>query len=222
MKYHDVISEEWKAFLEDGKGPSDPSFPQRCAHKSSTARAGLWRAGPIPPPRGGGSAGVGSPQPLSTGACGDRERPRSSGDTKPARIWISRAQAQHSCSTAQAGINPESSSSREEEEAEIARAPRQRCAHRTGQGRAALSAFSSLLPNWPPAQADKSPRRSRQNLCPDTNLLKWQMTQYSGFLGFTNGWAALLSSCSLYLRKPVQLRIAQELQHAAIPVSCKV
>lgn len=216
-----------KGFPGKWRGPPWPyTFPQRCAYKEQH-----WKGRTVPSQ--GLSRGPGRQQrwggqrtaPLITGACGDRERPRSCGHIKA----VSQDLAQQDTGTAQLQYSPGRDQTREPQQPEVeeeAQQPRllSRAAHCTRQGRAAQTLprpSALMLLSWSWAQAAESPRRSGQNLGPDTNLLKWLMTQYSGVLGFRKGWTAQLSFLSLYLRQPAQLRTAWELQHAAIPVSCK-
>lgn len=205
MTYHNEIS-EWKAFLEDDKGPSDPLASPR----DEPIRAGHWKGRAVP----------------------GRARPAAA--RSPSQRWClwgqtkAEVQGGHQASedldqqdagTAQLrqGSRREPSGREQQEEAAAARAPSEPPPHRARPRR---QGPQLLLLRWPRAQADKAPR-SRQNLGPDSNLLKWLMAQYSCYLGFTKEWAGLLSSCSPYFRQPAQLSIARESQHAAIPASCK-
>lgn len=142
------------------------------------------------------------------------------------KIRITRAQAQYDCSTAQAGINHKSFSSPKWRRRpspssvffeKLLAASLQGCTFLLLLSKPSAAPFVSL----PWAQAAKPPGKSGEKEGPDTHLLMWLVTPYKHFICFTMGWATLLPFCNLYLRQLAQARVAWELQHAAVPVSCK-
>lgn len=141
-------------------------------------------------------------------------------------IRITRAQAQYDRSIAQAGINHKSfSSPKWRRRASPSSVVFEKLLAASLQGCIFLFFLSkpsaALVVSFPWAQAAKPLGRSVEKQGPDTHLLMWLMTQYKCFICFTKGWATLLPFCNLYLRQLAQVRIAWELQHAAVPVSFK-
>lgn len=141
MKYHNVISEQWKAFLENDKDPSDPTLSPR----DGAALKGQDRAA-----RGRQQSWGGQPTaPLITDACGDRDRPRSRGDIKPV------SQDLHQQNTGTAQMQPSSGRGQprepqqpEEEEAAPAQAAPQSCPRLTARMRCSLRRGLQLCCFW--------------------------------------------------------------------------